>query len=622
MFCIVTIVISIYSYAEGWPLASSSTFSMAGSPVAPIPFRELRIAPMPSPFRITPDRAVLGGMLLTAAVYCRDLQYDFILDDVPFILLNETLTAWKSWTTLFVPPIVHVQGADAMAVHYRPISLLWFMTNYHLFGMVLPWWHLTSLLLHLLAVLLVYMLAVKVLREPWTAGLTALLFAFHPIHVESVAYLSASTDLLATVFVLLAFLAYSRFREQHSRWYLLPSLLAAALALLSKETAAILPLLLVAYELLREPQPAAERWNKRLLWTTPFFGLVVAYAALRQLGNLGPGPAAGRLTALSDIPLVLLTYLRNLLWPAHLSFFYPVEWSSQWTFGKGCAAALVLVACVFLWKRYKEHSGMRLQLLWTAILFLIPLACVLAFRKEDWVHDRHMYLVSIPFCLATAVVLTDMQLPRKASILAGSLLATTLLIVTAVQLPRFKDELSVYESALQVAPRNMLLRRYYVAALWNKVLQVQQPSALRDQALREFRVNIELGPQLELDYVNYATALDRAGLDPDALTQYQKALRLDSGEPTHFRATILYRLAGVDLRLSNLEEAESSLREALAIDPNAMGYHALLAQVLSRLGRGQEAAGEMQLEAGVREEFARRHSVPSGRLHPAPAQRP
>jgi hypothetical protein len=127
-------------------------------------------------------------------------------------------------------------------------------------------------------------------------------------------------------------------------------------------------------------------------------------------------------------------------------FFYPVEWSSQWTFGKGLAAVLVLVVWVFLWERYKERSGMRLQLLWTAILFVIPLACVFAFRKEDWVHDRHMYVVSIPFCLIAAVVLTDLKVPRKASIVAGSLLAATLLATTAVQVPRFKDELSVMKA--------------------------------------------------------------------------------------------------------------------------------------------------------------------------------
>jgi protein O-mannosyl-transferase len=572
---------------------------------------------MSSQARITPDRAVLAGMLVSAAVYCRDLQYDFILDDVPLILMNETITSWRNWATLLVSDIVSTAGtADVVAVHYRPIYMFWFMLNYQLFGMVLPWWHLTSLLLHLLAVYLTYRVGVKVLREPWTAALAAVLFAVHPIHVESVSYVSASTDLLATVFLLVAFLAYSRFREGGSHWYLAASVLTAALAMFSKETAAIFPLALVADEILRERAPGPQRWGQRLVWTLPFFGVVAAYGAVRTLlfgRNLGPGPSMDRFSALWDAPLVLLAYLRNLLWPARLSFFYPDEWGTEWTFGKGLALILVLVAAVFLWNRYREHPGGRLLVLWTAILFFIPVAAVSALRTQDWVHDRHMYLVSVPFCLLAAAVLTDLKIPRRVSMLASSLVVGTLLVVTAVQLPKFKDELTVYGSALKVAPHNVLLRRRYVASLWNSVPQVREPSARREEALREFVVNIELWPELELSYENYGAALAQIGREEEAAAQYRKALQLDSGGPTHFRASMLYRLAGLDVKLSKLEEAERCLREAVAIDPTAMSYHALLAQVLERQGHLQEAHDQLKLEAAVREQFIRQHSALSTR---------
>ena len=582
-----------------------------------------RMESMSSQARVTPDRAVLAGMVVTTAVYCRDLQYDFILDDVPLILMNETLTSWKNWATLFVSDIVPPQGVDIVAVHYRPAYTSWLMANYQVFGMVLPWWHLTSLLLHLLVVFLVYKVGLKTLRAPWTAALAALLFAFHPIHVESVSYVSASTDLLVAVFMLLAFLAYSRFREQGaSRWYLLVAVLEGGLAMLSKETGAMLPLALVAYELLRERPERPQGWAKELVWTVPFFGVVAAYAAARTLlfgGNLGPGPGADRVSVLSDTPLVLLIYLRNLLWPVRLSFFYPVEWSSQWTLVKAFGALLILVASIFLWKRYAERPGVRLQLLWTAILFVIPVASVSALRKQDWVHDRHMYLVSVPFCLLTAVVLTDARLPRKASIVLGSVLGTTFLVITSVQLPRFKDELSVYESALKVAPRNVLLRRRYVEALWNRIPRVDEPSDLRDEALRQFRLNIDLWPELELGYERYAGALAQVGRNEEAATQYRIALRLDNFGPTHLRASILYRLAVIDLELSNLDEAEICLREALSIEPRALSYHALLAQVLEKQGRGQDADEQKKLETSMKEEFIRQHATPKSLLAPHPS---
>ena len=146
----------------------------------------------------------------------------------------------------------------------------------------------------------------------------------------------------------------------------------------------MIPLALVAYEALREPLPGPRRWGKQLVWTLPFFGVVAAYATARTLlfgGNFGPGPGTDRLSALWDAPLVLLAYLRNLAWPVRLSFFYPDEWSAQWTFGKGLEAVLVLIAGVFLWKRYEQRPGMRLQLLWTAILFVIPVGSVSALQK-------------------------------------------------------------------------------------------------------------------------------------------------------------------------------------------------------------------------------------------------
>jgi tetratricopeptide (TPR) repeat protein len=555
---------------------------------------------MPSQVRITPDRAVLAGMLVTAAVYCRDLQYDFILDDLPLILMNETITSWRNLTTLFLSQITPAQGTDIVAVHYRPIYMLWFMANYQSFGMVLPWWHLTLILLHLVVIILVKKKDMYILRETWTATMVALLFAFHPIHVESVSYISASADLLVAAFMLLAFLAYSRFREQSaSRWYFIASLLAAALAMLSKETAAMLPLVLVAYEALRELPPGPQQWARRLFWTLPFFGVVAAYATGRTLlfgTNFGPGPGIDRPSALWDAPLVLLGYLRNLLAPVRLSFFYPVDWSSQWTFGKGLAAALVLVAAIFLWKRYEQRPGVRLQLLWTGILFFIPVACVFLLRKEDWLHDRHMYLTSIPLCLVAAGILTDRKLPRTASI----------------EVPRFKNDLSVYECALQTAPRNILLRRYYVAALWNSVPQVREPSGRREQALREFRVNTELLPESPLDHENYATALAQAGRDEEGATQHRMALQLDSGRPTHLRATILYRLAELDLRHSQSEEAENCLREAVTIEPKAMSYHALLAQALKQRGQEREADEQMKLEASLKEQFTRQRSASRG----------
>src|SRR5215813_7484004 len=277
---------------------------------------------------MTPDRVLLLGLVLTVGVYARDLEYDFVLDDVPLILFNDLISSWHNWARVFTTHVASAQAAIELipgntAVHYRPVYVLWLMANHSLFGGVVPWWHLTSLLLHLLVIFLVYRLAERMLQNPWAAVLAALLFAFHPIHVESVTYVSASTDLLVTLFVLVSVFGYMRFREESgSPSHLIASVLAAALAMLSKESAAMLPWMLVAYEALRKrPDDPSPFW-KRFVWTLPYFGIVLAYATVRTLlfgSRVGPAFVNHRFSVLANAPLLLLAYVRNLLWPIHLS---------------------------------------------------------------------------------------------------------------------------------------------------------------------------------------------------------------------------------------------------------------------------------------------------------------
>jgi tetratricopeptide (TPR) repeat protein len=559
--------------------------------------------------RITPDRAVLVGAILAALAYIQDVRYDFILDDVPLILTNDTITSWRNWKLAFVTHIFEDKGPsfsiEAAAVHYRPVYKLWQMLNEQLFGSVLPWWHITSLLLHIAAVFLVYQLGIKLLKERWTAALAAVLFAFHPIHAESVAYVTASTDLLVTVFALLAFLMYFHFREEGgSPVYLVVSVVMAALAMMSKETAAMFPWVLVAYEALRQassgtstksPSWAARLWNQ-FAWTLPFFAVVGAYLAVRTYlfgPKAGGGAGGNRLAALLDIPLVLDVYLRNFFWPFRLSFFYPGEWGSQWTLWRGIAAVGVIVSAGVLWIRYRDRSGIRLQLLWSAILFAPALLGVYMFVREDWVHDRHMYLVSVPICLIAAALLTDARWPKKASIIASSVILAVLLADLAFQVPRFSDDNTIYESALKVAPHSLLAHSYYAVALW--------AYGNTDAGLREFRIATELAPRSANAHEGYGAALAMLHRDDEAKVEYQRALDLYT-KPARFRGFLLSEIAQLELKDSEFPEAAAHMREAVRIAPQTLNYHSLLAQALSRQGQTKEADEQMRLEAVIRQQ--------------------
>jgi hypothetical protein len=567
---------------------------------------------MPSESRVTPDRVVLIGSLLAALAYLQDLRYDFILDDVPLILMNERITSWRNWKSLFVTDLFEVKHAQATqelgGLLYRPIYRLWQMANAQVFGFVLPWWHIASIMLHLCATFLVYQIGIKLLKERWTAAVAALLFAFHPIHAESVAYVTASTDLLVTVFALISFLAYFRFREEGgSSIYFLVSILAAALAMLSKETSAMFPWMLVAYEALREKTENVENTGqswKRYAWTAPFFAIVGVYVIVRSMLfglSSGPGPGGNRLAALLDIPLVLIVYLRNLLWPFRLSFFYPAEWVSQWTLLRGVAIVFVIVASGYLWNRYRDRSGLRLLLLWAAILPIPAALVVYTFVPENWVHDRHMYFVSVPVCLVAAALLTHRKWPVKWSVGVSATVLAVLLVSLAVQLPRFSDNATIYASALKVAPGSLLARSYYAQALWDY--------GRHEESLREFRILTEMSPNSPGIHERYGEALAEIGREKEALTEYQTGLSVSSSRPAPLRARLLSEMGELEMKHSELPEAEAHLREAVTLAPQTLNYHGLLAQALSQQGEKEEADEEMKLETSIRQRvFAEQHA--------------
>jgi protein O-mannosyl-transferase len=552
---------------------------------------------MPSRFRITPDRAVLLGLLLAAAVYCQDLRYDFIMDDVALILLNSTIASWHNWKILFLTHIFYFKdsGIRIQALHYRPVFTLWLMLNRQLFGLILPWWHLTSLLLHIVVSVLVYELGLELLKERWTAALAALLFAFHPVHAESVAYVSVSSDLLAALFLLIAMLSYIRFRKQGSVGYLVASVFAAAAAMLSKETAAMFPWMLLAYELLGGSHSIPDRGWKRFVWTLPFFGVVMAYSVIRTSlfgHNLWLSSGGTNLAAVLDIPLVLVLYFRNLLAPFQLSFYYPVEWISSWSLLSACGFVLLVVTAVLLWKRVGDRQTIRLQLLWLAILLIPPIMAIFTFVSGDSVHDRHLYLASIPFCLIVATLLMHSRLSPKLIFTSGLCISGVLLVVTALHVPSFSDEITLSRRAVEIAPHNVIARGYYASALWNY--------GRHDEAFQQLHLMTELAPQLPFGYEAYAAALAEVGRDQEAAAQYQKALEVIPG-PTPFRGIVLYHLGMIEIRNSQALQAVDHLRAAVQIDPQNSNYHKGLAQALREEGRMNEASEELRLVTDLRQ---------------------
>ena len=158
-----------------------------------------------------PPHAILlvVALALTFIVYAGTLGFEFVYDDHEQVLENNYVHSWRFVGHYFTGHVWSNLYAKDPGNYYRPLFLLWLRVNHMLFGLE-PWgWHLTTALAHLFATYLVYLLAVRLVRDPVTAGFAALIFGLHPVHIEAVAWVSGVTEPLLAVLLIPSFLCLS-----------------------------------------------------------------------------------------------------------------------------------------------------------------------------------------------------------------------------------------------------------------------------------------------------------------------------------------------------------------------------------------------------------------------------
>src|SRR5208282_144059 len=307
----------------------------------------------------------LIAVVVIAAAYARAPLLGFVFDDDIIVKSNPYITSVRHIPTYFTE---HIWSNLMLARknYYRPVFLLWLLGNYEEFGTDPLGWHVSSLLLHLGNAVLLYLLALRFTRERFAALGACLFFGLHPVQVENVVWASASTELLGTFLALGSLLCYLRALEASSRRALLlsASVLLYALAVLTKETAIIVPAIIFLHEWLGRPasaaqlpaRPRAAAFLAALRESLPFGITAAAYLAARiaVLGGVGHVVAqiTGRVWILT-IPSMLQAYLIHIVWPARLSAFYDYPYITELTvrsvllpLAAVVAAALALFAAV------------------------------------------------------------------------------------------------------------------------------------------------------------------------------------------------------------------------------------------------------------------------------------
>ncbi len=238
------------------------------------------------------------GLILAAVFlsYSDTLWFQFVLDDRFQIGDNTWLRSWRYLPRYFTGDVWAFMHPSFPGNLYRPLFLLWFRLQYIAFGLN-PWgWHFCTILAHVGVTLLVYYLAVRLVKDRRAALFAALIFGLHPVHAEAVAWISGVTEPMLALFVVASYLCYLRSRTKpprHFAW-LAASLALYALGMLAKETALVLPMIIFASELIgSEPGDAAgwrallRRVGGVLAVITPYIILSAAYLGIRVMALHG-----------------------------------------------------------------------------------------------------------------------------------------------------------------------------------------------------------------------------------------------------------------------------------------------------------------------------------------------
>jgi tetratricopeptide (TPR) repeat protein len=533
----------------------------------------------------------LGLALAVLAAYGRLWDCDFVaFDDGDYVTANEMVQRGVSWEG------VVWAFSTSHASNWHPLTWISHMVDFQFYGLNAAGHHLTSLLLHLANSILLFLLLQRMTKAPWPSALAAALFALHPMHVESVAWISERKDVLSTLFWMLAVWAYVRYVEEwklaspKSKVFYIGSVVLFALGLMAKPMLVTLPfilLLLDYWPLQRLRAPYARLLSEKI----PFFILAAAscaaaFWAQRQGGaviSLAYLPLASRL---ENIPVSYLRYLGKTFWPAPLAVFYPMP--GRWPVWEiaGAGAVLALVTAWVLW-RARAQRYLATGWLWF-LGMLAPVIGLLQIGSQS-MADRYHYLPSVGLFIL-AIWAARECVPRfgaRAPAVLGFLAVAGCMVATPLQVRYWKNSVTLFGHAAETTPSNPIIQNFLGNALYQE--------GRLDEALPHLLQAVAMAPGFAQAHYNLGNVLLARGRVAGALEQFQTQAALQPDDPFP-----QYNLGAVLLQIGRAGEAILHLQKALQIRPNSADCHGQLGNALLQAGRAAEAIGQYEKVLQIR----------------------
>ena len=547
-----------------------------------------------SPWAIAVPAALL--VLATLAAYSNSLHCSLLYDDNFDIIANKSIRhLWPIWD-VFV-----VQDAGGGGLHGRPVVNLSLAINYAIGGLDPFGYHLTNLVVHLLAGLCLFgivrrTLLLPGLTERFAAAATplalavALIWTLHPLQTESVTYLIQRFESMMGLFYLLTLYAAIRCATSlHPRRWAIAAVLASLLAMGCKEVAVSIPLVILLYDRAFLAGSFRAAWSRR---RAMYFGLAATWAAFALLFmfSYSRGKWAGYALPVSWIEYartqfsVILHYLRLSFWPRPLILDY--SWPVARTLAEILPAAVVIggLVAATIWALVRWPKWGLLGA-WF-FLILAPTSTVMPLADLAVEHRMYLPLAAVAAAVVIGGWMAGQWLVARGTIRASSLpaLAATPVIFAAVALGTltfhrnmdYQNGLSIWGDTVAKSPHS--------SRAHNNFGTVLADSGRLEEAMPHFQIAFELKPDFAEPYYNLGFALAHRGRVDEAIAQYRQALAI---RPDYADASNNLGLALA--ATGRTDEALACYEQALKLSPNVPNLHNNMGSVLVNCGKADEA---------------------------------
>lgn len=536
---------------------------------------------------------ILTLFLVTAAIYFRAAFAPFsLIDDGDYVTNNLQVTSGLSLSS------IKWAFTTFHAGNWHPLTWLSLMMDSQLFGVNPKGFHLVNVVLHALNTSLLFILFNSMTGALWRSAFVAACFALHPLHVESVAWISERKDVLSVLFFLITLIFYTVYVKQSKRRMYFYSLAAFALGLMAKPMLVMTPVLLLLLDVWplerfkiptsvttapcdkhRETGKGNHLTSRLLLEKIPFLMFSAVSAVLTWYAH------SDYLSTVTDLSVTMrinnalwamVVYVRKMILPFDLALFYPFVPVPFWK--AGCAALLLCGTIWIVLKSFKKYPYLATGWFWY-IITLVPVVGLVQVGNQS-MADRYSYIPLIGLFIMVSWGVSDLcaKLPglNKMIKLAAVGAVLVLSISSWIQLGYWGDNVTLASHALEVTDDN------YFAHL--SLGLAYEAEGRKELAIAQFREALRIDPADSQSYFNLGLILANSGRSAESIEYFEKAIQL-----TPQFANMHYCLGATLGKLGKIDEAIEEYKKALIIEPDNVKCLNNIGTALAQQGRYDEA---------------------------------